>query len=148
MYARRPTGCVWEGLAVLDSKVKARCTSCRSPSGNDKEVCRRVWRVVGVGVGLMRHDGEVEGVVVKAVELAHLGKVSKALGHSPQEAFCPLRKQRFETRSAHSCSPTKNPRLRVGVTSWYDREERILQLPCTSLSLVSVRSSGPIDNQG
>jgi hypothetical protein len=24
-----------------------------------------VWRVVGVGVGLLRHNGEVEGVVVK-----------------------------------------------------------------------------------
>ena len=24
-----------------------------------------MWRVVGVGVGLLRHDGEVEGVVVK-----------------------------------------------------------------------------------
>ncbi len=53
------------GLAVLDSEVKARCISCRSPSGNGKEVRRCVWRVVGVGVGLLRHDGEVEGVVVK-----------------------------------------------------------------------------------
>ena len=24
-----------------------------------------MWRVVGIGVGLLRHDGEVEGVVVK-----------------------------------------------------------------------------------
>ena len=24
-----------------------------------------MWRVVGAGVGLQRHDGEVEGVVVK-----------------------------------------------------------------------------------
>ena len=30
-----------------------------------KEVRRRVWRVVGVEVGLLHHDGEVEGVVVK-----------------------------------------------------------------------------------
>ncbi len=51
------------GLAVLDSEVKARCISCRSPSGNGKEVRRRLWRVVGVGVGLLRHDGEVEDVV-------------------------------------------------------------------------------------
>ncbi len=48
MHARR-----WlrVGLAVLDSEVKARCISCRSPSGNGKEVRRRVWRVVGVGMG-------------------------------------------------------------------------------------------------
>jgi hypothetical protein len=26
---------------------------------------RRVWRLVGIGVGLLRHDGEFEGVVVK-----------------------------------------------------------------------------------
>ena len=37
----------------------------RSPSGDGKEARRRVPRVVGVGVGLLRHDGEVEGVVVK-----------------------------------------------------------------------------------
>ena len=24
-----------------------------------------MWRVVGIGVGLLHHDGEVEGVVVK-----------------------------------------------------------------------------------
>ncbi len=53
------------GFAVLDSEVKARCISCRSPSGNGKEVRRRVWRGVVVGVGLPRHDGEVEDVVVK-----------------------------------------------------------------------------------
>ena len=53
------------GLAVLDSEVKARCILCLSPSGNGKEVRRRVWCVVGVGVGLLRHDGEVECVVVK-----------------------------------------------------------------------------------
>jgi len=51
-------------LYLSDSKVKARCISC-SPSSNGKEVRRRVWRVVGVGIGLLRHDGEVEGVVVK-----------------------------------------------------------------------------------
>ena len=26
---------------------------------------RRVWRIVGVGMGLPRHDGEVDGVVVE-----------------------------------------------------------------------------------
>jgi len=62
MHARRWLRVV---LAVLDSEIKARCISCRTPSGNGKEVRRRVWRVVGVGVGLLRHDGEVEGVVNK-----------------------------------------------------------------------------------
>ena len=37
----------------------------RSPSGDSKEARRRVWRVFGIGVGLLRFDGEVEGVVVK-----------------------------------------------------------------------------------
>ena len=32
----------------------------RSPSGDGKEAHRRVLRVVGIGVGLLRHDGEVE----------------------------------------------------------------------------------------
>jgi hypothetical protein len=36
---------------------------CRSPSGNYDGACHRVWRVVGVRVGLPHHDGEVEGVV-------------------------------------------------------------------------------------
>ncbi len=56
-YACEKTDWLRMGLAVLDSEVKARCISCRSPSGNGKEVRRRVWRVVGVGVGLLRHDG-------------------------------------------------------------------------------------------
>ena len=33
--------------------------ACRSPSSNSK------GRVVGIGVGMLHHDGEVEGVVVK-----------------------------------------------------------------------------------
>ena len=36
------------GLAVLDFEVKARCISCRSPSGNGKEVRRRVWARLGL----------------------------------------------------------------------------------------------------
>ena len=36
----------------------------RSPSSDGKETRRRVWRVVGIGVGLLRHDGEVEGVAL------------------------------------------------------------------------------------
>ena len=31
-----------------------------------------MWRVVGIGVGLLRHDGEVEGVVVKDDALLEL----------------------------------------------------------------------------
>jgi len=91
--------------------------------------------------------GQVDQVR-RAVELAHPGKVSKAFGALASGGFYPLRKRRFETHSAHSCSPTMNLRLRVGVTSWYNREERILEVPCASLSLVSVKSSGPMDNQG
>ena len=36
-----------------------------SPSGYGKEAHRRVWRIVGVRVGLPCHEVEVEGVVVK-----------------------------------------------------------------------------------
>jgi hypothetical protein len=41
-----------------------------------------VWRVVGVGVGLLRHDGEVEGVVMKddaVLELCVRGRAYYAL---------------------------------------------------------------------
>ena len=62
-YIYEKTNLLRVGLAVLDSEVKARCISCRSPSVNGNGVRRRVWRVVGVGVGLLRHDGEVEDVV-------------------------------------------------------------------------------------
>ncbi len=64
MYARRPTGCVWDSQFLIPKSTRG-AFQCRSPPGNGKEVRRRVWRVVGVGVGLLRHDGEVEGVVVK-----------------------------------------------------------------------------------
>ena len=37
----------------------------RSPSGDGKEARRRVWCVVGIGVGLLRHDWEVEVVAVQ-----------------------------------------------------------------------------------
>ena len=48
-------------LAVLDSKM----ITCLPKSFRRRQARRRVWRVVGIGVGLLRHDGEVEGVVVK-----------------------------------------------------------------------------------
>jgi len=34
------------------------------PLGAGNAARRRVLRIVGVGMGLLRHDGEVEGVVV------------------------------------------------------------------------------------
>ncbi len=34
----------------------------RSPSGDGKEARRRVWREVGIGVELLRHEVEVEMV--------------------------------------------------------------------------------------
>ena len=43
-----------------------------------------MWRVVGVGMGLLRHDGEVEGVVVKddaVLELCVRGRASYAQAH-------------------------------------------------------------------
>ena len=79
------------GLALLDSEVKACRISCRSPSGNGKEVRRRVKRVVGVGMWLLRHDGEVESVVMEDDAVLVLGvrgraryaqtHVPKRLGH-------------------------------------------------------------------
>jgi len=35
------------------------------PLGADNAARRCVWRIAGVGMGLLRHDGEVESVVVK-----------------------------------------------------------------------------------
>jgi hypothetical protein len=48
---------------------------------------RRVWRVVGIGVGLLSHDGEVEGVVVKndaVLELCVRGSACYAQAHIPK----------------------------------------------------------------
>ena len=55
-------GCVW-GSQFLIPKSK-RVAFHADVLQATAEVRRRVWRVVGVGVGLLRHDGEVEGVVV------------------------------------------------------------------------------------
>ena len=68
----------------------------RSPSGDGKETRRRVWRVVGIGVGLLRHDGEVEGVVVKddaVLELCVRGRACYAQAHIPK-------------RRSHHCVPS------------------------------------------
>ena len=46
-----------------------------------------VWRVVGIGVGLLRHDGEVAGVVVKddaVLELCVCGRARYAQAHVPK----------------------------------------------------------------
>lgn len=54
MSARRPTGCVWDMLFLIP---KTKCVAFQAevlqPSGNGFDVRRGVWRVVGVGVGLI-----------------------------------------------------------------------------------------------
>ena len=58
MYARRPPGCVWDSQFLIPKSKRVAFYA---------EVLQATasWRVVGVGVGLLHHDGEVEGVVVK-----------------------------------------------------------------------------------
>jgi hypothetical protein len=57
---------VARGLFALDTeKCLVDMPACASHSGEDTEARRRVWRVVGVRVGLPCHDMEVEGVVAK-----------------------------------------------------------------------------------
>ena len=56
MPARKPT----VDPAALGSEERR---VSQALSGNGDEARRRVWRVVGVRVGLPRHDMEVEGVV-------------------------------------------------------------------------------------
>ena len=36
-----------------------------------------MWRIVGIGVGLLRHDREVEGVVVKDDAVLELRRISQ-----------------------------------------------------------------------
>ena len=46
-----------------------------------------MWREVGIGVGLLRHDGDVEGVVVKddaVLEPCVRGRVRYAQAHIPK----------------------------------------------------------------
>ncbi len=46
-----------------------------------------MWRIVGIGVGLLRHDGEVEGVVVKddaVLEFCVRGRARYAQAHVPK----------------------------------------------------------------
>ena len=58
MQARKPT----VDLAALESEERR---ICKAPSGNSEEARCRLWNIVGVRVGLPRHDTEVESVVVK-----------------------------------------------------------------------------------
>ena len=48
-----------------------------------------MWRVIGIGVGLLRHDGEVEDVVVKddaaVLELCVRGRACYAQAHIPKQ---------------------------------------------------------------
>ena len=53
-------------------------------AGNGKEAHRRMWRVVGIGVGLLRHDGEVEGVVIKDDAVLELCVCSRTLCSYPR----------------------------------------------------------------
>jgi len=64
MYARRPICCVWDSQFLIPKSMRV-AFHAEVLKATAKEVRCRVWRVVGVGVGLLRHDGEVEGVVVK-----------------------------------------------------------------------------------
>ena len=53
----------------------------------DNAARRRVWRIVGVGMGLPRHDGEVEGAVVEdnsVLELGVRGRARYAQEHVPK----------------------------------------------------------------
>ena len=48
---------------------------------------RRVWRIVGVGMGLPRHDGEVDGVVMEddaVLVLGIRGRARYAQAHVPK----------------------------------------------------------------
>ena len=47
--------------------------ACASHSGEDTKARRRVWRVVGVSVGLPRHDMEVEAKDDAVLKLYFLG---------------------------------------------------------------------------
>ena len=49
-----PAGYVGRQFEIPKSK-----RACFRPSGNDTDSRRRVWRVVGIEMGLLRYDGEV-----------------------------------------------------------------------------------------
>ena len=67
-------------LTVLDS--------CLSSLVNTKMRRRhRMWCAVGIGVGLLRHDGKVEGVAVKddaVLERCVRGRARYAQAHIPK----------------------------------------------------------------
>ena len=75
-------------LTAPDATTKA-CLACSLGGGNAAR--RRVWRVVGVGVGLPRHDGEVEGVVSEDnafLVVGARGRARYAQGHIPERRCC------------------------------------------------------------
>ena len=62
-----------------------QCLACSLDGGNAAR--RHVWRVVGVGVGLPRHDREFEGVVLEndAVLVVGVhGRARYAQAHVPE----------------------------------------------------------------
>ncbi len=66
-----------------------------------------MWRVVGVGVGLLRHDGEVEGVVVKddaVLELCVRGRACYAQAHIPNDVVTIV----FQVYLSASCCNMRN----------------------------------------
>ena len=48
------------------------------PLSGDNAARRRLWRIVGVGMGLLRHDGKVESVVVEDDAVLILGVRGRA----------------------------------------------------------------------
>ena len=71
-------------LAAPDTTAKAyRACSL----GGSNAARRRVWHVVGVGVGLPHHDGEVEGVVLEddaVLVVGVRGRARYAQAHVPE----------------------------------------------------------------
>ena len=59
------------------------------PLSGDYEARRRVRRMVGVGMGLPRHDGEVEGVVAKKDAFLILGICSLCSSAYPKATTLP-----------------------------------------------------------
>ena len=99
-------------LEVLDSEVKACCISCRSPSGNGKEARRRMWRVVGIRVVLLRNDGDDKSVVVKDDAVLELC-APLPLSTSFSALFCCCNCAFRELENSHVSRAAPN------ITPWY-----------------------------
>jgi len=72
--ASRTRGCM--ELRALDIRLRH---AKAGPLGAGNAARRRVWRIVGVGMGLLRHDGEVESVVAEDDAVLVLGVHGRAL---------------------------------------------------------------------